>query len=261
MKPAPPVIRIRLPRNTAAEFTQGNRWFPYETPPSRFFRTSAGPAKPAPSYSLHQLLEKFVVSQRGEVVVRPRVLAQAIRAGERLAEVVERVVRSSEQRFDAGDVVERKRVAGIPVQDPAADLERRRVVLRVVRLEEVAHRLARRDRERPPHRRADGDDERPVLLGDRAPAQLRVADEDGGAVRSIDLLARDREDRMAGEDDVELLVPIRAGAGFVVLADQSRPRRDGPHRVDAERADPEVGAKANVLALAVFLCGRRLADR
>src|SRR5215203_1176940 len=232
MKPAPPVIRIRLPRNTAR-----------------------------PTLACDQLLEPRVAPKRYEVVVRPRVLAQTIRARERFAEVLERLVLRAEQRLHAGDVVERERIAGVPVQDPTADLERRRVVLGVVGLEEVAHRLARRDRERLPRRRADRDDERPVPLGDRAPAELRVADEDGGAVRRIDLLACDREDRVAGEDDVQLLVPVRAGAGLVVFPDHARPRGGRPHRVDAEGADSELGAKANVLALAVFLCGRRFDDR
>jgi hypothetical protein len=186
--------------------------------------------------------------------------AQAIRARERFAEMLQGVVLLAEQGLHARDVVERERVARVAVQDPAADLESRRVVLGVVRLEEVAHRLARGDRERLPGGSADRDDDRVVVLRHGAPAHGGVADEDRGAVRSVDLLAGDREHRVAGDDEVQLLVLVRARADLVVLADRARPcgRANG---IGSERSDAQLRPEPDALALPALLGVRGLGDR
>jgi hypothetical protein len=50
---------------------------------------------------------------------------------------------------------------------------------------------------------------------------------------------------MARGDVVELLVPVGAGPQLVVLADDVRARRGGPHRSRSERADVQLAADAD----------------
>ena len=56
---------------------------------------------------------------------------------------------------------------------------------------------------------ADREDGRARLDRDRVAAHRRVADEDDGAVRRVDLGAVERERRVARDHDVGLLVPER----------------------------------------------------
>ena len=74
---------------------------------------------------------------------------------------------------------------------------------------------------------------------DRVPARLRVGEEHERAGGRVDLVAVDREARVAGEHDVELLVAARGSRGLRVLLDHILPggrRRVG---VDAEGAHAE----------------------
>ena len=67
---------------------------------------------------------------------------------------------------------------------------------------------------------------------------LRVADEDDGALRRVDLLAVERERGVADDHDVRLLVPERLLGVLLddVVADGGRGVGVDPERVDPERA-------------------------
>jgi hypothetical protein len=150
---------------------------------------------------------------------------------------------------------------GYASSTPRGDGEGAGVVLGVVGLEEVAHRLAGRDPERLARRSADRDHDRAVRLRRRAAAELRVADEDHGALRRVDLLAGDREDGVAGEDEVQLLVAVGSRACLVVLGHRGRPGGDRANGVDAECSDAELRAEPDALALLAPVRQSGLRDR
>ena len=103
---------------------------------------------------------------------------------------------------------------------------------------------------------ADGEDDRAVCLGDRLPLRGRVADEDDGALRRVELLAVDREGRSALDDDIELLVSVGSGPDLVVLPDDGLAGLLLVRRAGAERSDVEVRAKPDIDAV-VFAPRRR----
>src|SRR5262249_16498431 len=85
--------------------------------------------------------------------------------------------------------------------------------------------------------RANREDDRVGLAGVRRPLRTRIANQQDGAVRAVDLLAVDVEPRMPGDDDVELLV---SGRDLLVLAGDRLLGLARPPGVDAERLDAEV---------------------
>jgi hypothetical protein len=115
------------------------------------------------------------------------------------------------------------------------DLHRKVVLARVeVRLRGegvLPARLAKRLTGPPP----DGHDGRPVLVRDGLAAHREVADEHERPGRRIDALARHREGRPPGSDEVDLLVAISPLG--VILDDVIA--RVGGIRVHPERLDPE----------------------
>src|SRR5581483_6804677 len=182
----------------------------------------AGP--PAAPWSGDERLEARVAANRREVVVARGQLLVRGPGGERLLEVLERGVGTLEQALEAGDVVEDHRVARVVLERLVADRQRGLPVLLAVETEELGDRLARARTERLTGRSADREDDRVVHGRDGRPLGGRVADEDHAAVRSVHLVTVDGERAPAGDDDVQLFVPARAGAELVVLADQAAAR-------------------------------------
>src|SRR5207244_13282365 len=87
--------------------------------------------------------------------------------------------------------------------------------------------LPGRGLERLTARAADRQHGGSVLGGERAPLLRRLVEEDERPGRCVELLALDREDRVPGDDDVELFVVAGAVARLVVLLDDELARVRG----------------------------------
>src|SRR5262249_4872057 len=107
---------------------------------------------------------------------------------------------------------------------------------------------------------SDCEDDRVVGGRHRAAPRVRIADEDCGSLRRLDLLTVNGEGRGTLHDDVELLVPVRARAGLVVLVDERLSGLLLERGADAERSYVEVAAYPDG-TLVVFGLGKVVTER
>ena len=135
------------------------------------------------------------------------------------------------ERPEAGELVVELPVVRELRESPGGDLRR---VVRVVGRERRVPVLVRR-RGHGPRRAADHEHARRVGERTRAASNLGI-DEEELLRADLDLAAVELEQRPPGEDDVQLLVAVRAEPRLVVGADEDVP---GPH--GAVRADAEPG--------------------
>src|SRR6266508_4965220 len=152
--------------------------------------------------------------------------------------MLERVVFLAEQGFDAGEVVEQTRVAGVqrePLEEQRLHLV---VALRLPGRHARERELPRGDLERLAAHTADREHRRTVLGGACAAPLFRVVEEDARPSRRVEALPVDRESGATAHDDIQLLVMTRSRSRLVVLFDDE-PTGIGRVGVDAERLDPK----------------------
>src|SRR6476646_1783063 len=182
--------------------------------------------------------EAGVVADRGEVLVRLRVLAEALVGVDGGEEVLECRVGLARARVEAREVVEESRVTGLRLEAllhhpfrrvPAAGLDVRRGREGV---------LPRGDLVRLSGLTADSEHGGVIGQRDSAPLQGWIPDEDELTRVELVLVAVDRESHTTAQDEVDLLVlELR----FRVFLDDL-PADTRRVRVGAERPDAEVSA-------------------
>src|SRR5512133_890457 len=152
--------------------------------------------------------------------------------------MAQRVVLVAHQRLEAGEVVQEGCVARVKLQPFLQQRLGLAVALRIPGRDACEGELPGRDLERLAAHAADREHGRAVLRGAGTPTFLRVVEEDTRADGRVEALAVDGERGPSGDDDVELFVVPRAGAGLVMLLDDHRTGVRGVG-VDAERLNAE----------------------